>query len=142
MANVTSPDIVHKVRHMAEFGNCISEDFPALALTGVAATEKAYVGVIPAGTRVQKLRVVTSALLSATSTIDVGFEPLSGTDPTADNDYWFNDLAADAAINAVSAAEPITFNKAVKIVVLVNTADVENSPTVTVYYAGQALGAP
>jgi hypothetical protein len=95
MANVTSPDIVHKVRHMAEFGNCISEDFPALALTGVAATEKAYVGVIPAGTRVQKLRV-----------------------------------------------EPITFNKAVKIVVLVNTADVENSPTVTVYYAGQALGAP
>jgi hypothetical protein len=141
MANVTAADFNKKPMHMAEFGNAVSEDFPALALTGVLATEKAYIGIIPAGTRVQELRVVSSGTFGAATSIDVGYEPV-GTAPVAANAYWFDNLTSTSALNAISAAEPITFDKAVKIVVTGNTGAVTASPTITVYYRGKAVGAP
>jgi hypothetical protein len=142
MANVTATDLTKKILHMAEFGNAVSEDFPALALTGVNATEKAYLGIIPAGTRVHEMRLVTSGTLGASTSVDLGYEPVDGSSPAAVNNYWLNDLTSTAALNSVSAAEPITFNKAVKIVLLVNTANVTGSPTATVYYQGKVVGAP
>jgi len=138
--NVTAADLFSKTLHMAEYGNATKEDYGPLALTGVLQTEKAYVGIIPAGTRVTDVRVITSATLGAATTLSLGYEPVDGSDPAADATYWFNATASTSALNATSASLPKTFDKPVKIVATVGGGNVAASPTITVVVDGKAVG--
>lgn len=141
MANVTAADFGKKPIHMAEFGNCVSEDFAALALTGVNQNEKAYIGVIPAGTRVQDVRVVTSGTLGAATTLSLGYEPVDGSNPAADATYWMNATTSTSALDVRPTAAAKTFDYAVKIVATVGGGNVASSPTIAVWYQGKAVGA-
>jgi hypothetical protein len=141
MANATATDFLKKQLHMAEYGNGISEDYGPVNANGVLQNEKIYLGIIPAGTRVQDVRIITSGTLNAGTTINVGYEPVD-TAPAAVLTYWQSGLASTSALNAISAGLPITFDKAVKLVVQVLGANVSGSPTVAAVVQGKAVGAP
>lgn len=141
MANVRAADLQTKVLHMAEYGNAISEDYGPVAATGVLTGEKVYLGVIPAGSRINDVRVVTSGSLGAGTTLSLGYEPFSGSSPAANGTYWMNAVASTAALNSQSAALPVTFDLPVYLVATVGGGNVTGSPTITAILGGKALGA-
>lgn len=139
MANVTAADFNTKPR--LTLANAYAEDFGAVAATGVLQNEKVYLGVIPAGTRLQDVRAITSGSLGATTTLSLGFEPMvAGDGPTANATYWLNAVASTAALNSQSSSLPITFERDVKLVATVGGAAVTGSPTIAAVVQGKYVG--
>jgi hypothetical protein len=130
-------DYNQKPLHMSAHGNAWSEDY---AFTGtIAETDKVYMGIIPAGVRVQDVRLVHHAAgTGATATL--GFEPVDDS-PQADADYWLNAASVAAAGAQQSNAAPVTFNRPVKLVLTAGGADYA-AGTVRVVVFGAAVGAP
>lgn len=140
MANAQAADLWNKIHHVKEDGNCWTEDYGPVNANGVLQNEKAYLGIIPAGTRVQDVRIITSATLNAGTSINVGYEPVDGSSPAANNTYWQSGLASTAALNAISAGLPITFERDVKLTVQVLGAAVSGSPTIAAVVSGKMVG--
>lgn len=140
MANAKAADLHKKVQHMTQFGNGWSEDYGAVSASGVNQNEKVYLGVIPAGVRVQDVRLITSGTLGASTTVDLGYEPVDGSSPSADGDYWQANLASTSALNTTSSAAPITFEKDVFLVATVEGANVSGSPTMSAVAQGKCVG--
>jgi hypothetical protein len=141
MASVVASDYNTKLLHTAEAGNCNIEDYGPVALTGVLQNEEATLGKIPAGSRVEEVRVITSGTFGASTTLSLGYKPIDGATPAADATYWFNAEASTAALNQVSAGLPKTFDRDVAIVAKIGGAAVTGSPTITVVASSKFLGA-
>lgn len=141
MGNAVASDYRKKLLHVAEMGNANIEDYGPVALTGVLQNEKAYLGIIPAGTRVEEARVITSGTLGAATTLSLGFEAIDGnTVPATDATYWLNAVASTAALNQVSSSLPKTFDVPVALVATVGGAAVAGSPTITAIVKSKVVG--
>lgn len=137
MGNHYASDYNQKPLHMAAYGNAWTEDY---AFTGApAAADKVYLGIIPAGTRVQALTLQHPAA-GVSAQAKLGFEPAEGDDPAADDGYWLPAATdvADAGVKASTAA-PITFNKPVKLV-LTAAGAAFTSGTWRVIVTGKVIG--
>lgn len=131
-------DYNQKLLHMAEYGNAWAEDYSITAT--VLKSEKAYLGIIPAGVRIYGLRLKHHAA-GAGAKCKVGFEPMDGDTPTANDAYWLADTTdvAAAGVNN-SEAEPITFNYPVKIVLTATAAADFAAGTLGVIVNGKVVG--
>ncbi len=66
--------------------------------TALQIADKVYIGIIPAGTRIDDALAIISDAFTAAATFKIGFEYVDGTDVTAvpqDDDYFFAALAKD-----------------------------------------------
>ena len=125
----------------AEMGNAFIATF-SHASAAAAAGDKIYMGILPAGVRIDLVRANFSDTGTG-NTVDVGYEPVDGSTPSAVLNYWWNDLdTASAALPAAfSSAAPIAFDKPVKVVILVNSADLSGTPTFRLTFLGDMVGA-
>ncbi|HCP78944.1 MAG: hypothetical protein CML16_03055 [Pusillimonas sp.] len=137
MATHHASDFNQKPLHMSAYGNAWAEDYEITAT--VLDTEKAYFGVIPAGVRVYEVRLKHHAAGTDT-TCKVGFEPMDGDSPTADDDYWFVDTTDVAAAGVKeSTSAPITFQRPVKLVLTAGGANFA-AGTMSIIVNGKVVG--
>lgn len=138
MADIYTPSFT-ATPFAAEKGNAWTADFEAdLAANS---TDVIYVGVVPAGVRVTGVRIIAEDT-GTSVTLDVGYEPAEGALPVASLNYWWNDLdTSAAAVNAMSAAYPIQFDRPVKIRILVNAANFTGTPRIALIFSGEMIGA-
>lgn len=133
MASKFASDFNHKPLHVSAYGNAWSEDY---SFTGAGAVgDKIYLGIIPAGIRVQSVSLITGAG-GASASIKLGFEPVDAA-PLADDDA-FGTIDVAAAGRTDSAVAPITFDGPVKLVATVVAAVA--STTLTALVAGKVVG--
>lgn len=137
MANKHASDFNLKALHMSAYGNAWADDYSITAT--LAQGDKAYIGVLPAGLTVYSVRLQHHAA-GADTTIKLGFEPMEGDDPTADDDYWLPAATAVAtAGEKASTAAPITFQKPVKLVATAGGANFA-AGTLRVIVTGKCVG--
>ncbi|WP_287814520.1 hypothetical protein [Achromobacter sp.] len=133
-----SPDYNSKPLHTQAFGNAWVEAYGYRGATG--ATDKIYLGVIPAGVVVTGVRLITDATAAGVK-VDLGFEPYDASDgPLADPDAWLAgaDIAAAGIVD--SKAHPIVFKRAVKLVATISGAAITGTPQLTAVVDGQMVG--
>lgn len=133
-----SPDYNSKPLHTQAFGNAWVETYGYRGTAG--ATDKIYLGVIPAGVVVTSVRLITDATAAGVKA-DLGFEPYDASEgPVADPDAWL--AAADIAAAGIvdSKAHPIVFKRAVKLVATISGAAITGTPQITVVVDGQMVG--
>jgi len=136
MASRFASDYGLKLLHMAAMGNAWAEDYK---YTGSAAqNDKVYLGLIPAGVRVYPPTVLHTAG-GASTTLTLGFEPTDGT-PAADTNYWLDAADVATAGAATSTAEPITFDRPVKLVATIGGGAFA-SGSISVIVPGKVVGA-
>lgn len=125
----------------AEKGNAWIGNFEIVSAAANSG-DKIYLGIIPAGVRVDLVRG-SFGDTGTGNTIDVGYEPVDGSTPSAVLNYWWNDLdTATAAVPlAWSNGAPIMFDKPVKVVILVNSANLAGTPTLRLTMIGEMVGA-
>jgi len=137
MANIHASDFNNKPLHMQAFGNAWTDDYSVTAAPKIA--DKVYFGIIPAGVRVYGV-VLKHHAAGTSATAKLGFEPMEGDAPTADDDYW---AAAGTSVVAAgvitSTASPITFDRPVKIVLTAAGADFA-SGAMSVVVTGKTIG--
>ena len=122
----------------AEKGNAWTED---LSIAKAASnTDKLYFGFIPAGVRVTGVKLVAAAS-GASTTLSLGYEPADGTTPSAALTAWLSAQAISTAVAFNSIAQPITFDKPVKVVGTVGGANLSGAPLLTVVFTGEMVGA-
>jgi len=136
MASRFASDYGQKLLHMASMGNAWADDYKYVG--AAAQNDKVYLGIIPAGVRVYPPTVLHTAG-GASCTLTLGFEPVDGT-PTADTDYWLNAADVAAAGAVTSTAEPITFDRPVKLVATIGGAAFA-SGSITALVTGKTVGA-
>jgi hypothetical protein len=133
MATKYAPDAHTKLIHTGDHGNTVTYVYEAELAAGNG--DVLRYGKIPGGTRVTNLRIIT-ADTGGTSTIDVGFAPVSGSSPTADAKYWFDDKDTSGQANdATSASLPVLITADVWLEVLANGA-FTGTPKVTIIVTG------
>lgn len=137
MADHKAPDLYTAPRHMDAHGNALIEPYTITA--NAAAADKLYFGIIPAGTKVSRVRAINEAT-AATVTLDLGFEPVNDLGPAADLDYWLDAADIAAAGADESSAFPILFEHPVYLVGTVNTAGFGAAKRIDVEVIGQAVG--
>lgn len=124
--------------HSQAFGNGFVQSYSASK--AAANGDVLHIGIIPAGTRVDILRLIW-ADAGTSVTAKVGYKPVDTT-PTADDDYWIAaglDIAA-AAGSSFSVSDPITFERDVYITLTVGGADFTGTPKISVNVVGQCVG--
>lgn len=141
MADIFAPGYPSPNAFSAEKGNAWIGHFEYLAATGNSA-DKVYLGVIPAGVAVHFVRG-NFGDTGTGNTIDLGYEPIDGGLPAAVLNYWWNDLdTASAAVPAaISNAAPIVFDRPVKLVMTINSANLAGTPNLRVTMMGEMVGA-
>ncbi len=92
------------------------ETYPVVPAVAVAATEKIYFGIIPAGVEITDVSLIHDADIDAT--LSLGFEPVDAL-PVAVATQWFSAQALSIAGRKESASQPISFEYPVKLVGLV-----------------------
>lgn len=135
MANFYADDFNQKPLHLAEYGNAWAEDYSASAEPKVS--DKVYLGIIPAGVRVYDVSLSCGANQTS-STADLGFEPVEDS-PSADGDYWISAADVENAYHGRSEADPITFDKPVRLVLKAAGAD-HSANTYKVVVYGKVVG--
>jgi len=134
MANVFAPDAITKILHTGDHGNAVQYVYE-VAKAGNAA-DVIYMGKIPAGIRVTAVQIIAEDTGTG-NTLDVGYAPADGAAPVAAPSYWWNDLdVASAAVDAVSAAAPIRFERDVWLQILVNAKNFTGTPKLTLIVTG------
>jgi hypothetical protein len=141
MADIFAPGYTSPNSFAAEKGNAFIMSMEMLAATGNSA-DKIYMGILPAGVRVDLVRG-NFGDTGTGNTLDVGYEPAEGTLPTASLNYWWNDLdTATAAVPAAfSSSAPIMFDRPVKVVILINSANLAGTPNLRLTFIGEMVGA-
>lgn len=141
MANIFAPGYPTPNQFAAEKGNAFIATFQ-IASAAANSTDKIYLGVLPAGVRIDLVRG-SFGDTGTGNTIDVGYEPDDDAAPAAVLDYWWNDLdTATAAVpTAWSTAAPIMFDRPVRVVLTVNSANLAGTPTLRVTLIGEMVGA-
>jgi hypothetical protein len=136
MANsVYADDFNMKPLHMSAYGNAWVDDYSIANKAG--AGDKLYLGIIPAGVRVNGIRLINTA--ATAGSVKIGFEPVDADGPTADDDAFFADTdLSDAGAND-STFVPVTFESPVKIVATCGTAFTA-SATLTAIVKGKCVG--
>ncbi|KCV31848.1 hypothetical protein [Bordetella bronchiseptica] len=133
-----SPDYNAKPLHTQAFGNAWVETYGYRGAAG--ATDKLYLGVIPAGVLVTAVRLITDAAGTDVK-VDLGFEPYDAADgPLADLDAWLAAADIAAAGNVDSTAHPIAFKRPVKLVATISGAAFTGTPQLTAVVNGQMVG--
>lgn len=120
-------------------GNAYCKSFKATKAASNG--EKLYLGVIPAGIRVDDFALIFDDC-GTSVTCSVGYEPVD-TLPAASAAYWIAagfDIAT-AAGRKDSTSHPITFERPVKVVLTVGGANFTGTPNVTVVVKGEMVGA-
>lgn len=135
MADFYASDYNQKPLHLAEYGNAWAEDYSAAATAKTS--DKVYLGIIPAGVRIYDVRLSCGAN-QASSVADLGFEPIDDS-PTADSDYWFAGADVKLAYTGRSNADPITFDRPVKLVLTPGGAD-HSANVYKVVVTGKVVG--
>ena len=134
MANVFAPDAITKILHTGDHGNAVQYVYE-VAKAGNAA-DVIYMGKIPAGIRVTAVQIIAEDTGTG-NTLDVGYAPADGAAPVAAPAYWWDDLnAASAAVNALSTALPIRFERDVWLQVLINTQALTGTPKIVLIVTG------
>ena len=134
MATIFADDANNKLLHTGEYGNVVQYVYEIAK--GASATDVLRMGRIPAGIRVTDVRL-KSADTGTGNTLDVGYSPADGTAPTANANYWWDNLdTATAAVDVRSTAEPIRFERDVWLDILVNSANLTGTPKIVVVVTG------
>jgi hypothetical protein len=134
MANVFAPDANNKLLHTGEYGNVVQYVYEVEKAANAA--DVIFMGKIPAGIRVTNVRGIF-ADTGTGNTLDVGYAPADGAAPVAAANYWWNDLdAAAAAVDGVSAALPIRFERDVWLQILVNAQNFTGTPKLILIVTG------
>jgi hypothetical protein len=89
-----------------------TESYPWAKVANIA--DKLYFGIIPGGVEVSSLELVNDALTSGT--LSLGYEPVDGVSPAANLTYFLTTAALGTAGRIVSLAQPLLFNKPVRLV--------------------------
>lgn len=137
MADIFSTDFASKTLDMGEFGNTLTQAY--VADRAGAATDKVYLGKIPAGTQITGVTLRFIAAV-ATGTVSLGFEPEDGVSPAANLTAFFNAQSSGAAGNFEGNFAPITFDRPVNLVATLGTVG-QSANNVHVITRGIARGA-
>jgi len=134
MANIFAPDAITKLLHTGDHGNVVQYVYEVEKAANAA--DVIFMGKIPAGIRVTNVRGIF-ADIGTGNTLDVGYAPADGAVPVAAANYWWNDLdVASAAVDAVSAALPIRFERDVWLQILVNAQNFTGTPKLVLIVTG------
>lgn len=124
--------------HSHAYGNAYNESHRFNAAAAIA--DKLFFGIIPAGTEVNNLQLINSAV--ATATITLGFEPDDPLGPAAVTNQWFPaGTALATAQSRNSASQPIRFERDVRIVAVLAGAALLATDTLTVVVNGKVVQA-
>lgn len=141
MATVDNPaGLVQQVPHMGEYGNA-SVWSRSFQKAGIADADVLRIGKIPAGSRVDDMKLVFDDCGTG-MTVKIGYAPVKSSDgPSAVDDYWGTgiDVATAAGVHR-SAAHPISFDYDVYVTVTVASAAFTGSPKLTAVAVGEFVG--
>jgi hypothetical protein len=140
MADIFTPGYTSPNSFSAEMGNAFIMTMEAA--TAANSTDKIYMGILPAGVRIDFVRG-NFADTGTGNTLSVGYEPMDGTTPSAALTYWWSalDTATAAVPAAISGAAPVRFDKPVKVVITVNTQNLTGTPSLRLTFMGDMIGA-
>jgi hypothetical protein len=113
--------------------------------TVVASGDTVYLGVIPGGTKLLDALIIVSDVGQASTTIDVGFKYVDGTDttPAQDADYFTASLATDAQSRTFAdnlAVVPVTLPKDAYLMLTIGGANHDEACVIDVIVFGSIDG--
>lgn len=136
MADIYADDFGKKAIPSGQRPNAYNDSYPLAK--AAAASDKLYFGIIPAGTEINECSLVHDA--DADATLSLGFEPADGALPAANLTAWFTAQALAAAGRKESVAQPIVFQKDVKLVGSLAGGGILVGTKLTVILNGKSIG--
>jgi hypothetical protein len=135
MADIFADDYGKKPQQSSARSSGYNESFAVAK--AMAAADKMYFGIIPAGVEINGVSLVHDA--DADGTFSLGFEPVDTT-PVAALTQWFSAQALSAAGRKESVSQPVVFNKPVKLVGTLVAGAITSAIKLTVVLAGKHNG--
>lgn len=139
MPDIFAAGYKQQLLHSHSYGNAYNESHRFNFAAAIA--DKLFLGIIPAGTEVNDLKLINSAVANATITL--GFEPddPSGLPAAVANQWFPANTALATAQSRSSASQPIRFERDVRIVAVLAGAALLATDTLTVVVTGKVVNA-
>lgn len=126
MADLNKGNVDRSFVVTGEYGNVSSTPYFKYTTLNVAQDDVVYLGKLSCGTIVTKASLIHGAL-GTNVTATLGYLPVDGSNPTADNDYWITATAAATAGRIDSEALPKRFDNDVYVVAVLGGAAADDS---------------